>query len=324
MFSRFLDITTPPTPNLLKHFASIATGEDQKRLEILATDSAEYEDWRHYSFPNLLEVLLEFQSVRPLAPLLIAQLPVLQPRFYSISSSPLKYRNEVHLTVAVVQYNTQDGKGPRHYGVCSNFLKDVAIDQEVCVFIRRAPGFYLPEKLTKPIIVVGPGTGIAPFRGYWQHRLILHERSQQLGKMLLFFGCRTKELDLYQEEKQEMVSKKIIDKTFLALSREPSQSKMYVQNMILDQASEVYKLLVLDEGHFYVCGDCTMAEDVLKTLKGIIKKYGNMDNAKLEKYMLLLRDQNRYHEDIFGITLRTAEIHKSSRESARQRMASQP
>ncbi|KAK9877354.1 hypothetical protein WA026_017750 [Henosepilachna vigintioctopunctata] len=324
MFTRYLDITTPPNPNLLQHFASIAEGEDQKRLEILATESSEYEDWRHFNCPHLLEVLQEFPSVKPSAPLLIAQLPLLQPRFYSISSSPLKYPKEVHLTVAVVQYNTQDGKGPRHYGVCSNFLNDIQVGQDVCVFIRKAPSFRLPENSMKPVIVVGPGTGIAPFRGFWQHRHMLSRQNHSLGKMLLFFGCRTKELDLYKEEKAQMVCEKVIDKTFLALSRESNRPKMYVQNTILEQAAEVYRLLAIEEGHFYVCGDCKMAEDVLKTLKGIIQKYGNMDDTQVDKYLFTLRDQNRYHEDIFGITLRTAEIHKSSRESARQRMASEP
>ncbi|XP_044753718.1 nitric oxide synthase-like protein isoform X2 [Coccinella septempunctata] len=324
MFMRYLDITTPPTPNLLQNFASIANDEDRKRLEMLASDSTEYEDWRHYNFPNLLEVLQEFPSVNPFAPLLIAQLPVLQPRFYSISSSPLKHLKEVHLTVAIVQYHTRDGTGPRHYGVCSNFLNEIKVGEEVWVFIRRAPNFHLPEDLSKPIIVVGPGTGIAPFKGFWEHRHMLSLDNHKLGKMLLFFGCRTKELDLYRDEKADAVARRIIDKTFLALSREPGRPKMYVQNLILENAAEIFRILILEEGHFYVCGDCTMAEDVLRTLKGIIQKFGNLDEVKVDKYLLKLRDQNRYHEDIFGITLRTAEIHKSSRESARQRMASEP
>lgn len=126
VFCYFLDITTPPSPNLLHYFASIATDtEDQTRLNLLATvsknfsklnsflsifalkESAAYEDWRHWRFPNLLEVLEEFPSVHPYAPLLIAQLSLLQPRFYSISSSQAIYPNQIHLTVAVVVYRTQ-------------------------------------------------------------------------------------------------------------------------------------------------------------------------------------------------------------------------
>lgn len=138
LFSRFLDITTPPSPNLLQYFSSIATDEDdQRKLNLLATDSAAYEDWRHWRFPHLLEVLEEFPSVKPNAALLAAQLGLLQPRFYSISSSQDLHPGQVHLTVAVVVYKTQDGEGPMHYGVCSNYLQDVPVGGDVCFFIRR-------------------------------------------------------------------------------------------------------------------------------------------------------------------------------------------
>jgi nitric-oxide synthase len=325
LLSRFLDITTPPTPNLLQHFASIATDqEDQRKLELLATDSAAYEDWRHWRYPNLLEVLEEFPSVTPYAPLLIAQLSILQPRFYSISSSPLLHPDQVHLTVAVVVYKTQDGEGPVHYGVCSNYLQDVPVGEEVCLFVRGAPNFHLPNDPMKPIILIGPGTGIAPFRGFWQHRLAQVLANKKVGKIWLFFGCRTRELDLHKEEKTQMLTKGVLDKVFLALSREPNVPKTYVQDLALNEAAEIYRILVLEKGHFYVCGDCTMAEHVYQTLRNIIQKYGSMTEQQVEAYILSLRDENRYHEDIFGITLRTAEVHNRSRESARIRMASEP
>jgi nitric-oxide synthase len=325
LLSRFLDITTPPTPNLLQHFASIATDqEDQRKLELLATDSAAYEDWRHWRYPNLLEVLEEFPSVTPYAPLLIAQLSILQPRFYSISSSPLLHPAQVHLTVAVVVYKTQDGEGPVHYGVCSNYLQDVPVGEEVCLFVRGAPNFHLPNDPMKPIILIGPGTGIAPFRGFWQHRLAQVLANKKVGKIWLFFGCRTRELDLHKEEKTQMLTKGVLDKVFLALSREPNVPKTYVQDLALTEAAEIYRILVLEKGHFYVCGDCTMAEHVYQTLRNIIQKYGSMTEQQVEAYILSLRDENRYHEDIFGITLRTAEVHNRSRESARIRMASEP
>ncbi|CAH1168649.1 unnamed protein product [Phyllotreta striolata] len=326
LFSYYLDITTPPSPNLLQHFASIATdAEEKKKLNLLASDSAAYEDWRHWSLPNLLEVLDEFPSVEPYAPLLIAQLSILQPRFYSISSSPILHPKEVHLTVAVVVYKTKDGEGEVHYGVCSNYLQDVPIDSEVLMFVRSAPGFYLPNDSNIPVILVGPGTGIAPFRAFWQHRFALSVKNKQnFGKMWLFFGCRTRDVDLYNEEKGEMRKKGILDRVFLALSRERNIPKTYVQTLALQEGSEIYRLLVQEKGHFYVCGDCTMAEHVHQTLQNIIKKHGGMTDSEVQSFMLSLRDENRYHEDIFGITLRTAEVHNRSRESARIRMASEP
>jgi nitric-oxide synthase len=328
LFSRFLDITTPPTPNLLQHFASLATDpEDQRRLTLLATESAAYEDWRHWRIPHLLEVLEEFPSVRPSAALLAAQLTPLQPRFYSISSSPIVQSGQIHITVAVVSYRTQDGEGPVHFGVCSNYLRDANEGDDIHLFVRSAPSFYLPTDVSRPVIMVGPGTGIAPFRGFWQHRMAqLHAATggRVFGKMWLFFGCRQNALDLYREEKAAMLQEGVLDNVYLALSRELTIPKTYVQDMIRKEAGAVYQKIVLEGGHFYVCGDCTMAEHVYQMLKLIIKEHGGMLDTEVESYMLTLRDENRYHEDIFGITLRTAEVHNRSRESARIRMASQP
>lgn len=157
LFSRFLDVTTPPSPNLLQYFSSIATDEeDQRKLNLLATDSAAYEDWRHWRFPHLLEVLEEFPSVQPNAALLAAQLGLLQPRFYSISSSQDLHPGQVHLTVAVVVYKTQDGEGPVHYGVCSNYLQDVSVGSDVSLFIRRLDLEILSNHRRSKIIVLAP------------------------------------------------------------------------------------------------------------------------------------------------------------------------
>ncbi|XP_012262601.2 nitric oxide synthase, salivary gland [Athalia rosae] len=327
LLTRFLDITTPPTPNLLRYFASIATNpEEQAQLTELATNSTAYEDWRHWKFPNLLEVLEEFPSVRPLASLLILQLTPLQPRFYSISSSPNVHQGQIHLTVAVVQYKTQDGSGPTHYGVCSNYLHELPDGESLYVFVRSAPNFYMPLDKKAPMILVGPGTGIAPFRGFWHHRLSEMKlvKDGMVGKIWLFFGCRQRDLDLYREEKNSMLKAGVLDKVFLALSREPGFQKTYVQDLIQAEASQIFGMLVHEQGHFYVCGDCTMAEDVYQTLKQIIQTHGKLSNKEVEAYMLSMRDENRYHEDIFGITLRTAEVHNRSRETARIRMASEP
>lgn len=327
LLTRFLDITTPPTPNLLRYFASIATNaKERAQLDLLASDPAAYEDWRHWKFPNLAEVLDEFPSVTPFAPLLLLHLTPLQPRFYSISSSPQVHRGQIHLTVAVVQYQTQNGSGPVHFGVCSNYLRQISDGELLYVFVRSAPNFYMPTETEAPVILVGPGTGIAPFRGFWHHRFaqMKLQQNKKFGKIWLFFGCRQKNLDLYRQEKKEMLEAGVLDKVFLALSREPGFKKTYVQDLIQAEAPQIYKMVVYEHGHFYVCGDCTMAEDVYQTLKQIIQTHSQMTDKEVEAYMLSLRDENRYHEDIFGITLRTAEVHNRSRETARIRMAAEP
>ncbi|XP_008546993.1 nitric oxide synthase, salivary gland [Microplitis demolitor] len=327
LLTRFLDITTPPTPNLLRYFASIAENPKEKaQLNLLATDSAAYEDWKHWKYPNLFEVLEEFPSVKPYAPLFVLHLTPLQPRFYSISSSPLVHKGQIHLTVAIVQYKSQGGTGPIHYGVCSNYLNEINDGEPLYVFVRSAPNFYMPPDVSAPMILVGPGTGIAPFRGFWHHRYaqMQLEPQQEFGKIWLFFGCRQKNINLYCEEKREMMEAGVLDKVFLALSREQEIKKTYVQDLIQAEALQIFNMLVHENGHFYVCGDCTMAEDVYQTLKQIIQTNGQMSDKEVEAYMLSLRDQNRYHEDIFGITFRTAEVHNRSRETARIRLATEP
>ncbi|XP_037052326.1 nitric oxide synthase isoform X2 [Bradysia coprophila] len=327
LLTRFLDLTTPPSRQLLTLLASFCDDkEDEDRMYLLANESSAYEDWRHHFQPHLLEVLEEFPSCHPPASLLIAHLMPLQARFYSISSSPRKTRNEINLTVAVVKYKTQDGEGAEHYGVCSNYLEGLEQDDVIYLSVRNASSFHLPADSSKPIILIGPGTGIAPFRSFWQHWDVLRSEDPDaiLPKVWLFFGCRTKSLDLYCDEKEDLVGRGILDKVFLALSREPNTPKTYVQDLAANEADSIYRILIKEGGHVYVCGDVTMAEHVYQTLRKIIATKESKTESEVEKYLLSLRDQNRYHEDIFGITLRTAEIHNKSRATARIRMASQP
>ncbi|KAL7289166.1 hypothetical protein TKK_0017110 [Trichogramma kaykai] len=124
------------------------------------------------------------------------------------------------------------GNGNVHYGVCSNYLKNVSINETMYVFIRSAVNFNMPDNTKTPMILVGPGTGIAPFRGFWNHRQAQMENMKDIefGKIWLFFGCRQKELDLYRNEKNKMIENKVLDREFLALSREPgTEKRLHVQ-----------------------------------------------------------------------------------------------
>lgn len=123
----------------------------------------------------------------PFAPLLLLHLTLLQPRFYSISSSPYVHSEQIHLTVAVVQYRTQDGSGPVHFGVCSNYLREIPEGELLYVFVRSAPNFYMPIETKAPMILVGPGTGIAPFRGFWHHRLAQMKSHQGITFLYIFY-----------------------------------------------------------------------------------------------------------------------------------------
>lgn len=219
--TRYLDITTPPTQQLLNLLQMRAEDEiDKRKLKLLSSDSNKYEDWKAMKYPNLLEILIEFPSVKFNLELIFTQLPVLQSRFYSISSSPLKVSPaRIDLTIAVVTYTTYFGG--KHYGVCSNFLFQTEIGNSVFGFIRSAPNFRIPDDNCVPIIMVGPGSGIAPFRAFWQHREIQMKMkdNEEFGKMTLFFGCRCPSMQLHSKEVLSMVNMNVITENYTAFSR---------------------------------------------------------------------------------------------------------
>lgn len=311
-FTNYLDITSPLTQNMLMLMSTQAACEtDRIQLEKLATDHVEYEKWKLNGYPNLAEVLEEFPSVRPNASLLIIKLPKLQPRFYSISSSP-KHTDDINITVGVVEY-TPKGKST-HYGVCSKWLEDISTNETIPMFVRGAPSFRLPEDKTCPIIMAGAGTGIAPFRSFWQERKIDMEmysspsgiNGKGWSKMVLYFGCRQKNIDdLYKTEIEQMVREKVISAYYPAYSRELGQKKVYIQDLMSVNSEDIYDCIVNKQGHFFVCGDVRMAADVTKTLEIIIQKHSvvkmSLDEAK--NYVNWMKENLRFHEDIFGNNL---------------------
>ncbi|XP_055836592.1 nitric oxide synthase isoform X2 [Episyrphus balteatus] len=324
---RFFDITTPPSRQLLI-FLSNYCGEKEDEEEILKliNDTSAFEDWKHWKLPHLLEVMQEFPSCRPPAALFLLNLQPLQPRFYSISSSQKKYNNEIHITVTVVKYQSENGAGPERLGVCSNYLQKMKENDEIFIFVRSSPAFHLPAEIESPLILIGPGTGIAPFRSFWQHLEVLKENSpaMKLPDTWLFYGCRSLKYDLYADEKAKLIQNKVLSKVFLALSRETNKKKTYVQDLIKQEFEMLYVLITQQKAHIYVCGDVTMAEDVYQTIRKCVASIEQNTENEAEKIMLSLKDDDRYHEDIFGITLRTAEIHTKSRATAKIRMKSQP
>ncbi|XP_014346908.1 nitric oxide synthase 2b, inducible [Latimeria chalumnae] len=300
----FLDITTPPTQQLLKKLAQLPIDkEDKKRLDFLSQNSDEYNKWKSFNSPTIREVLEELPSLQIPATFLMAQLPPLKPRYYSISSSLDVAPGEIHLTIAVVNYRTRDGQGPLHHGVCSTWLNTINTNEMVPCFVRSASGFCLPKDPSQPCILVGPGTGIAPFRSFWQQRLFDMEiRGIKTHGMTLVFGCRRSDMDhIYKEETQEMKKKGVLKGAYTAYSREPNQQKTYVQDIISNRLSdEVFKALHHEEGHIYVCGDVRMARDVTQTLKEIFARKLKLNSEQIEDYFSQLKNKKKYHEDIFG------------------------
>lgn len=222
----------------------------------------------------------------------VAVLKRLQPRLYSIASSPNAHPGEVHLTVAVVRY---DAHGRTRGGVCSTFLADRVSGIQPGVFVHHNKAFRLPDNKDLPIIMVGPGTGVAPFRAFLEER----KASGAKGKNWLFFGNPYKTTDfLYQDEMEALQEEGVLQRFDLAFSRDQNE-KIYVQDRMLQAGAELWTWL--QEGaYFYVCGDASrMAKDVDAALHRIVREYGGLDEAESEQYVSQLKKEKRYARDVY-------------------------
>jgi sulfite reductase (NADPH) flavoprotein alpha-component len=217
----------------------------------------------------------------------------LTPRLYSIASSIRKHENEVHLTVAAVRYHTH---GRERTGVCSCYLADdVAVGDSVPVYFHHNQNFRLPESDTTPIIMVGPGTGIAPFRAFIEERAAREAK----GKNWLFFGDQHFSYDfLYQLEWLDYLNEGILTELSLAFSRDQKE-KIYVQQRLRERGAEVWSWLE-SGAHFYVCGDASrMAKDVHQALLELIAEHGRKTPAEAKEYLDSLRKAKRYQRDVY-------------------------
>ena len=222
-----------------------------------------------------------------------APLRKLQPRLYSISSSPKAHPGEVHLTVAIVRYELN---GRPRKGVCSTFFADrVGPDTKVPVFVHKSPSFKLPADGSKPIIMVGPGTGIAPFRAFLEERRAVGAS----GRNWLFFGDQKAASDfLYREELEAMQTDGFLARLDTAFSRDQAQ-KIYVQDRMIENATEIWSWLQ-EGGYFYVCGDAKrMAKDVDTALHKIAETAGGLSAEQAVDYVKQLKTEKRYLRDVY-------------------------
>jgi sulfite reductase (NADPH) flavoprotein alpha-component len=242
---------------------------------------------------DLLDLLETFPSARPPLSELISALDPLQPRLYSIASSPKLLSGEVHLAVAAVRY---EKRARRRLGVASTYLADRLTDGDpVQAFVRPSHGFRLPASPETPVIMVGPGTGVAPFLAFLQQRRALGAR----GRNWLFFGNPRRCSDfLFEDELTGYRHDGLLTRLDLAFSRD-QEGKIYVQHRMLEQAAELWSWLE-DGAHLYVCGDAQrMARDVEAGLGYIIAKEGRMDAAAAKAYLARLGREGRYQKDVY-------------------------
>ncbi|MEM7600795.1 MAG: sulfite reductase flavoprotein subunit alpha [Verrucomicrobiota bacterium] len=223
----------------------------------------------------------------------ISWLKPLSHRAYSISSSPNAHPGEVHLTVAAVRWERE---GREHRGVCSTYIADqLPAGKEGGVFMLPNKSFRIPEDDSVPMVMVGPGTGIAPFRAFLEERR--HRGAE--GTNWLYFGDQHRMCDfIYEEELTAMVESGDLDRLELAFSRD-QEEKVYVQNKMKETGAELFGLLE-QGGHFYVCGDATrMAKDVDAALHEVIATHGNMDADAAADYVAQLKKSKRYVRDVY-------------------------
>jgi sulfite reductase (NADPH) flavoprotein alpha-component len=241
---------------------------------------------------EVIDLFYEFPGFRPSASEFVKLLSKLQPRLYSISSSLNAFPGQVHLTVGIVRYETC---GRERKGLCSTFLADrVPAAGTIPVFIQPSHGFKLPKDPATPIIMVGPGTGIAPFRAFLHERRVTHSR----GKNWLFFGDQQSSCDfLYRDELETFQRDHYLAHLDTAFSRDQKE-KVYVQNRMLEKASELFSWLE-NGAHFYVCGDAKrMAKDVDAALHKIVELAGRTPDQSAE-YIQKLKSEKRYQRDVY-------------------------
>jgi sulfite reductase (NADPH) flavoprotein alpha-component len=242
---------------------------------------------------GLVDLLSEYPNVIEDPAELVAILPKLTPRLYSISSSPLVHAGQIQLTVAVVRYASHNRE---RGGVCSTLLADrISVADKLPLYIQPNKKFKLPASGDAPMIMIGPGTGIAPFRAFLHERWALGHR----GKNWLFFGSRSEDTDfLYREELEGMRADGHLTRLDTAFSRD-QEDKVYVQDRMLENGPAFWNWL--QEGaSVYVCGDASrMAKDVDAALRSIVQKEGALSIDAAQEFVSSLRDQHRYHRDVY-------------------------
>ncbi|DBA86516.1 TPA: hypothetical protein ACH3X2_005492 [Trebouxia sp. C0005] len=300
--ARYADLWAPARKACFPALAASASDEKEAaRLRHLASPEgkAEFSDWVGGPRRSLLEVMLAFPSCKPsLGAFFGIMAPRLQPRFYSISSSPKQHPNSIHVTCAVVIDTTATGR--HHEGVCSNYLKRMSVGDRIPIFVRHS-SFKLPKQMGTPIVMVGPGTGLAPFRGFLQERAALLKSGIQLGPAYLFFGCRKKSQDYIYEQELAMYSRNgVLQKLFVAFSRDAAD-KVYVQYQMQQQATDIAEVLFKEQGgHVYVCGDAKrMAKDVHAALLDMLQSTSGLSSRDAEEKMKDLVNSSRYQRDVW-------------------------
>ncbi|XP_041368250.1 NADPH-dependent diflavin oxidoreductase 1-like [Gigantopelta aegis] len=294
----YLDINGIPRRYFFELMSLLSDDEQEKeKLKEFASAAGQEELFSYCNRMkrNTLEVLHDFlETCRTLTlEYLIDLIPPLQPRAFSIASSQKMFPDEIHILMAVVKYRTKLLK-PRR-GVCSTWLSQLIPGAQTTVPVWVKPGTIRFPKTTPPVIMVGPGTGVAPFRSFIQDRA-----SDHIGGNVLFFGCRNCNKDFYCEDEWRELENENLVTLFTAFSRD-QEDKVYVQHIMKDNGALIWKLLSQDEAWFYIAGNAKrMPDDVRESLKEVIKREGEQTEDESERFLIHLEQNRRYQVEAWS------------------------
>lgn len=336
-FLTCLEIRAVPSKALIRVLSEHTCDPYQKRrLQELCSKQGTSEYTKFVREPGLclLDLLNAFPSCQPPFERLLELMPRLKPRLYSVSSSPLEDPHRLHFVFNIVEFPVIEGIREQRHGVCTGWLNNITkshresktsdsklpIDTfsklslkefvKVPVFQRKNLNFKLPSNPKIPIIMIGPGTGVAPFIGFLKHRELKQKKlglDSSLSDAWLFFGCRHKERDyLYQQELEQFLSSGVLSRLCVSFSRDPvdelqdSPCPKYVQDNLRRHSTEVAQQVFEKGAVVYICGDAdNMARNVYDTFLEIVKEYKGIDTTEARKEMMKLRENKQYLEDIW-------------------------
>jgi len=254
---------------------------------------------------SVLDILIDCPNCRPPLDHLLELMPHLQARYYSISSSPKDNADTISVTAVVVKYDSRIGRTVN--GVATTYLAEKPVAEEgdtdrkskVPVFVRKSQ-LRLPHKPQTPVIMIGPGTGLAPFRGFIQDRYHQKKNGKDVGPTILYFGCRHRNEDyIYRDELERWTGDGTLTELHAAFSRDQA-NKVYVQTLLRENKKSTWRLLQ-QGAHVYVCGDArNMARDVQETFIEMASEEGAMTREEAAAYMKRLESQKRYQADVWS------------------------
>lgn len=325
LFTYNIDIREPPKKAVIRQLVEGTTNpQEKRRLQELCSKQGmgDYTSFIRNPEISILDLLLAFPSCNPDVDRLIESLPKLQPRPYSACSSPLKTPQHLDIAFNVINIPEGDGRSFARQGVCTGMLDRVTnqnqireestdrTDTEIFqlqISARPNQYFRLPSDVSIPLILIGPGTGVAPFVGFLQHREMQKNSAefadQAFGEIFLFFGCRNRSQDfLFKEELMRLQKVDILSKLYVSFSREAisQEDPKYVQDNIKRNAEQVLQLIYNQKAVIYVCGDAkNMAKDVNQTFMKILQEKKEMTESETKSFITKLRLERRYLEDVW-------------------------